>query len=194
MNQYGIYTVLVNMAAQNTPKLAGIDQARLVALLIKTNGIDFFFFALPFLFYFLLCAQARDSVVAVSPLLPVLPSAGSQPLAINASFFVGHPVPPTPNGFLGWPDSVDYMVNVPAATRVRITVTAGSDDPGVLPLNVTLGGAAPTLVPTTCPSSGDWAKYVNCTSTPAFDVSPGVSVFRIGRGRLWLGAILFTPE
>ena len=133
---------------------------------------------------------ARASTVPVSALIPSL---DALPLVLNASFFVGHPIPPSPNGFFGWPPAPGYMLHASAPVSVRVTVTAGTDDTGVLPLNVTLGGAAPLLQTVSCKGSGNYQNYTACGETQPFAVPAGISVFRIGRpgNGLWLGTITF---
>lgn len=153
-DRYGIYSVLQDMAAFTTPKLAAID-------------------------------AARSTPVAISPLIPRVPG------TLNASLFVGHPVPPTPDGFSGWPDAVDYLVYSAAPQRLTVTVTVGTDDVGLQNLTVALGGATRNTQIVFCPSSGDWSKYSPCNATTPFDVPEGVAVFRVQRGRLWVGELVF---
>lgn len=126
---------------------------------------------------------ARATPVALSPLIPAVPS------VLNASFFVGHPEPATPDGFSGWPAACDYMVFSAAPQRLAVTLTVGTDDAGTQNLTVGLGGAARNVQTVFCASSGNWATYVPCNATAPFDVPAGVSVFRVTRGRQWLGEV-----
>ena len=127
--------------------------------------------------------RARASAVAVSPLIPALPA------ALNASFFAGHPTPATPNGFNGWPADVYYLVQAAAPLRVVVTLSAGSDDSSAATMAIGLGGVARNEQNVTCESSGNWASYRNCSASAPFDVPAGVSVFRVSRGRPWLGMV-----
>jgi hypothetical protein len=127
--------------------------------------------------------RARATAVAPSPLIPVMPA------TLNASFFAGHPTPATPNGFSGWPDSCDYFVQAAAPLRVVVTLTAGCDDPAPAVVSIGLGGVTRSVQNVTCPSSGNWATYKNCTPSGVFELPAGVSVFRVTRGRPWLGTV-----
>ena len=137
---------------------------------------------------------ARATAVPVNE---AIPSLDALPLTLNASFFVGHPQPAQPNGFFGWPPAPSYMVRSASPVRVALTVTAGADDPSVVPLVVSLGGAVPVSMTVFCRGSGDYTKYAACEATGGFDVPAGVSVFRLlrpGNG-LWLGEVTFSaPE
>jgi len=131
--------------------------------------------------------RARATPVAVTPLIPAVPA------TLNASFFVGHPVPPQPNGFQGWcVDACDYFVRAAAPLRVTVTLTAGSDDAAAANLTIALGGPTRKIQTVACPSSGNWARYVPCAPSQPFDLPAGVSVFRVGRGRPWLGELLIA--
>ena len=131
--------------------------------------------------------QARATAVATSPLIPTLPA------TLNASFFVGHPVPAQPNGFQGWcSEACDYFVQSAAPLRVTVTLTTGSDDAAAANVTVGLSGPTRNVQTVACPSSGIWAKYVPCAPSQPFDVPAGVSVFRIGRGRPWLGQVIIA--
>ena len=79
-----------------------------------------------------------------------------------------------------------------APLRVTVTLTAGSDDAAAANLTVGLGGPTRNVQTVACPSSGNWAKYVPCAPSQPFDVPAGVSVFRIGRGRPWLGQVIIA--
>jgi len=127
--------------------------------------------------------RARASAVAVSPLIPLIPA------ALNASFFAGHPTPATPNGFSGWPSEVYYLVQSAAPLSVVVTLSAGCDDAEAAVMTIGLGGAARNVQNVTCPSSGNWATYRNCSTSAPFDLSAGVSVFKVSRGRPWLGVV-----
>ena len=134
---------------------------------------------------------ARATPVPLSPLIPAL---DSLPLVLNASVFVGHPIPPSPNGFFGWPPAPYYMVQAGAPVSVTVTVTAGADDPAVVPLSVSLGGAAPVSANVTCKGSGNYLNFTACETTPPFSVPKGASVFRVQRpgNGLWLGTVTFA--
>jgi len=157
ITKYGIYSVLQDMAAPSTPKLAGID-------------------------------AARNSVTPISPLIPFMPIS-----TFNASFFVGHPLPPTPNGFLGWPNDVPYMFQSDLPIRVSLTLTISAADSTVnYTLPVTRGGVEQVTELLRCTRSGDWKKFIPCNNNVTFNVPAGVSVFRISKGRTWLGEITIS--
>jgi hypothetical protein len=61
--------------------------------------------------------SARATPTTVSPSIPVLRAPTG--LVLNASFFVGHPIPVSPNGFSGWPTLLYYFVNAPVPVQVR---------------------------------------------------------------------------
>ena len=127
--------------------------------------------------------RARATAVPLSPAIPAIPA------TLNASYFVGHRVPASPNGFSGWPDSLDYIVRADAPLRVVVTLSAGCDDPDAKNMTIGLGGAARNIQTVSCPSSGDWATYRNCTPSAPFHVPSGVAVFRVVKGRPWLGSV-----
>ena len=127
--------------------------------------------------------RARAAAVAVSARIPAIPA------ALNASYFVGHREPASPDGFVGWPDPVYYLVQAPAPMRVVVTLTAGSDDAAPANMTIGLGGAARNEQTVACPSSHNWATYVDCAPSAPFDVPAGVAVFRVVRGRPWLGEV-----
>lgn len=128
--------------------------------------------------------QARATRVVATALIPTIPA------TLNASFFVGHRVPAQPNGFVGWCDNCDFFVQTPTPLRVVVTLTTGSDDTATANLTVGLSGPTRNVQTVACPPSGDWAKYVPCAPSQPFDVPAGVSVFRVGRGRPWLGSVI----
>ena len=131
--------------------------------------------------------QARATPVATTPLIPAVPA------TLNASFFVGHPVPATPNGFSnGWCSECDYFVQALTPLRVVVTLTTGTDDATASNLTIGLGGPARNIQTVACPSSGNWAKYVACAPSQPFDLPAGVSVLRVGRGRPWLGQVIIA--
>jgi hypothetical protein len=129
---------------------------------------------------------ARSTAVAISPLIPSLPA------VLNASFFVGHPQPPSPNGFNGWPDTLDYFVQNSGAQPLQVTVqlSAGTDDSTPTTIGISLSGESRNTQNVTCPPSGNWATYVNCSLSGVFTVPPGSAVFRlVHRGRPWIGQL-----
>ncbi len=134
--------------------------------------------------------MARAQAPTVSAAIPSLSAPAG--LAINASYFVGHPIPVSPNGFNGWPTRVYYLVYAPAALRVTATLSTGSDDVSSTTTTIALGGPVQDMREVDCPSSGNWATYVNCTTTAPFDVPAGVSVFLVIKQRPWLGSLYLS--
>ncbi len=130
---------------------------------------------------------ARASATPISHLIPFMPVS-----AFNASFFVGHPLPPDPNGFNRWPSDVPYMFQSAVPQRIFFSLTTSTDDSTNNTLPVMMGGAVQVTQLLMCPHSGDWTKYVPCSNSVAFDVPAGVTVFRITKGRNWLGEITIS--
>lgn len=176
LDQYGIYDILcalhstcaVNATPPHQRFPTPVNMANQSSP--KLAGID---------------AALAAGPVPTSPLLgPLLPA------SFNASLFVGHAVPPSPDGFCcGWDTSVSYFVQATAPGSYTVTVTAGTDDSGPQSLLITVGGDAPQVQNVTCASANGWNNYSPCNTSAPFAFPAGVSVLRVTRNRLWLGTV-----
>lgn len=132
------------------------------------------------------------------PINPAIPSLASLPLTLNASYFAGHPNPPTPDGFDHWPAVLNYLVSSPSAQKVSVVVTASSDDKGPITLQLGLGYIglrSPDVRNVTCTLSGPWGNSTACGQPQVFDVPAGVSTVRVVRppqNAPWVGALIFS--
>ena len=131
-----------------------------------------------------------DGALAAGP-VPTSPLLGpTLPASFNASLFVGHAVPPSPDGFCcGWGTTVSYFVQAAAPGSYTVTVTAGTDDSGPQSILVAVGGETAQVQNLTCASGNGWSNYTPCNTSAPFDFPAGVSVLRVTRIRQWLGTV-----
>ena len=131
-----------------------------------------------------------DAAIAAGP-VPTSPLLGpTLPAEFNASLFVGHAIPPSPDGFCcGWGSTVSYFVQAAAPGSYTVAVTAGTDDSGPQSILIAVGGESPQVQNVSCASANGWSNYSPCNVSAPFAFPAGVSVVRVTRNRLWLGTL-----
>lgn len=129
-----------------------------------------------------------NGTVPVSSVIPTVP------VRLNASYFTGHPYPPTCDGFDRWPSILNYLLQAPSTMNISITVTTASEYPGNVTLQVGIGGILPNVQNITCFSSGNWYNYTICEPMDQiFTIPEGVSTVRVVRPAAyppWIGEII----
>ena len=127
--------------------------------------------------------------------VPISSKIPTIPVNLNASYFTGHPYPPTCDGFDHWPAMLNYLVQSNEIQNISITVTAASEYPGNVTLQVSISNEIPDIRNITCISSGNWYNYTNCFPAQTFMIGEGVSTIRVVRPSQyppWIGEILIN--